>query len=455
MRLLVLAGVSAVLCAADWPRFRGPNGAGIGDGAPLPQSFGKPVWRAEVPQGLSSPVIAGGRLFVTALDGDQLATLALDPRTGSVLWRRTLIRSRAEKLHKLNHAASPSVAAGGDTAVVFFPDFGLVAYTFGGQERWRRPLGPFQNMYGMGASPVIAGEKVILICDQSSGSFAAAFSLRDGKEIWRTPRKEAISGHATPILHKRWILAPGSFRMEAYDVETGKVTWAVDGLPGEMKSVPVVDQGLVFVHGFNTPENDAGRLLSIAPFAEVLKPADANGDGRLSASEAPTPHARGNFVYLDLNGDGLLDEAEWEQYRKTMRAENALLAYRIGAAGGPVWRFLRSIPQLPSPLVYRGVLYMVNEGGVLTTLDAATGKLHKQARLRGEADRYYASPVAGDGKIYVASHTGTISVLRAGPEQELLHVNKLDEEILATPALVDGRIYLRTKSAVYCFGSAP
>ena len=96
---------------------------------------------------------------------------------------------------------------------------------------------------------------------------------------------------------------------------------------------------------------------------------------------------------------------------------------------------------------------MINEGGVLTTLDPATGKLHKQARLRGEADKYYSSPVAADGKVYITSHTGKVSVLKAGPEQELLAVNDVEDEVLATPALVDGRVLIRTKEAVVCYGS--
>ena len=116
-----------------------------------------------------------------------------------------------------------------------------------------------------------------------------------------------------------------------------------------------------------------------------------------------------------------------------------------------MWKFQRSIPQLPSPLAYQGVIYMVNEGGALTTLDAATGKLHRQARLRGEADQYYASPIAAAGKVYIASYNGVVNVLKAGPEQELLAVNRLEEEILATPAVVDGRLYVRTRSGLFCF----
>jgi outer membrane protein assembly factor BamB len=232
--------------------------------------------------------------------------------------------------------------------------------------------------------------------------------------------------------------------MEAYDARTGKVAWSVEGLPSEIKSVPVIAGNMIYIHGFNTPENDAGKLMKIGAFGEF----DTNKDGKIVKDEA-SPHARRGFEYIALNRDGVLDPAEWEQYRRTMQSENALLAYEIG--GGLKWRFSRSIPQLPSPLVYRGVLYMLNEGGVLTTLDAATGKLHRQARVRGEADQYYASPVAGDGKIYIASHTGQVLVLKAGPEQELLFSAKLDDAILATPALVGGRVLIRTRNALYAF----
>jgi outer membrane protein assembly factor BamB len=140
-----------------------------------------------------------------------------------------------------------------------------------------------------------------------------------------------------------------------------------------------------------------------------------------------------------------------------MGAENGLLAFRLGGNGDPghgrlVWKYQRSVPQLPTPLLYRGVLYMINDGGILTTLDPITGAVLKQGRLRNASDQYYASPVAGDGKVYFVSRTGIVSVLRSGGEQQTLYTADLEDEVTATPALADGRIYLRTRDALYCFG---
>jgi len=145
-------------------------------------------------------------------------------------------------------------------------------------------------------------------------------------------------------------------------------------------------------------------------------------------------------------------------YMANAASENGLLAFKANGKGdmttkGLVWKYQRSVPQLPTVLVYQDVLYMINDGGILTTFDPKTGAVKKQARLRGAVDSYYASPIAGDGKVYIASRSGIVAVLKAGGEQEVLFLNKMGEEIFATPAIVGHRIYLRTATALYCLGS--
>ncbi|PYQ21584.1 MAG: pyrrolo-quinoline quinone, partial [Acidobacteria bacterium] len=206
----------------------------------------------------------------------------------------------------------------------------------------------------------------------------------------------------------------------------------------------------------SSPENEPGAHKPVRPFEAVLKEYDKDGDGRISAAEAPEGPARDYLPFSDLDHDGRLDASEWATFAASMAAENGLLAFRLGGRGDATptalrWRYLRSVPQLPSPLLYRGVLYMINDGGILTTLDPATGDLLKKGRLRGAVDHYYASPVAGDGKIYFVTRSGTVVTVKAGPGQEVLAVRDLDEECTATPAIAGGRIYLRTRSALYCF----
>ncbi len=452
--------------AADWASFRGPNGSGVAE-TKLPSEIAPDknvLWKIDFPPGHSSPSISGNRIFLTAYEGDKLLTIALDRTTGKEIWRVEAPRPRKEVYDKRNSPASPTPAADGKSVFVFFGDYGMLGYDHAtGKEIWRTPLGPFNNVYGMGSSPVLVDDKVILVCDHSDGSFAIAFSKTTGKVIWKRPRAEALTGHSTPVVYRPktgnpLIIAPGSFRMDAYDATNGESIFWVYGLASEMKSIPVLDGDKLYINGFNTPENDPGKQIPVAPFEDVLKQFDKNGDGKISIDESPDKRTKDYFPYTDLNRDGFLDKEEWDKFRAVMAAENGLLAYKMGGKGDVsqsqlLWKYHKAIPQLPSTVLYKGVLYMISDAGVLSTFDPATGTVHKQARLRGVSDRYYASPVASDGKVFIASLSGTVSVLKAGPDQELLSAGKFEDEIYATPAIADGRIYLRTRTALYCFGS--
>ena len=465
----LLAGLAAVFLtsAADWPRFRGPNGSGVAETDGLPVEFGPQknlVWKTALPPGHSSPILSGDRIYVTAFEGETLLTIALERATGTIAWRRRCPRPRKETLDKRNSPASPSPVSDGRNVYVFFPDFGMVSYGFDGNERWRLPLGPFNNMYGMGASPILAGDAVVLVCDQAKDSFVIAVGKDDGNVRWKRARPEALSGHSTPIIYQAkdglQVIAPSSFRLDAFSARTGDIAWFVRGLASEMKSVPVLAGDTVYINGYNTPENDPGKQIAILPFDDQLAKDDKNHDGKLSADELSEPHAKMYLPFLDTNHDGALDREEWRLFILTMSAENGLLAIRAGGSGDVsasayVWKYHKAIPQLPSTVLYRNVLYMLNDSGVLTTLDPATGDVFRQARVRGVADKYFASPVAGDGKVFILSMGGTMTVLEAGADQKTLAVNELDDESMATPAIADGRIYVRTRGALYCFGKSP
>jgi outer membrane protein assembly factor BamB len=457
--------VAPATAPEDWTRFRGPNGSGLSNTTGLPTEFGPAlnvVWKVELPQGYSSPVISGSRIFLTGFRNGKLLTLCVDRKTGEVLWEKESPRDRTETLDPRNHPAAASAATDGQSVFVFFGDFGLLAYDINGKELWRKPLGPFNNIYGMGASPIVVDDKVVLACDQSTGSFIAAFDKKTGRERWRTARPEAKSGHSTPIVYRpaqggTQILLPGSFLLTAYAADTGARVWWVGGLSFEMKSVPVIDGDTLYINGFGSGENEPGRRVTVAPSSDVFVAQDANKDGKLSTAELPNKHAQDALAFVDLDGDKQISVQEWDYYKAAMDSENGMLAIRLGGKGDMTeksvrWAYRRAVPQLPSPVVYQNVLYMVNDGGIVTSLKPDTGEMIKQGRLKGAIDRYYASPVAGDGKIYMASEKGKVAVLKPDGGLDPIAVNDMQEDIYATPALLDGRIYLRTRTALYCFG---
>ena len=462
--------VTVVAAAADppgeWARFRGPNGSGVAEVTALPVEFGPArnlVWKTDLPPGYSSPIIFGNRIFLTGVRNGRLISFAVDRSTGKVLWEREAPRNRQEKLDSRNHPAAPSAATDGERVFFFFADYGLLAYDVNGKELWRRPLGPFNNIYGMGASPIVVDDVVVLTCDQSIGSFIAAFDKKDGRERWRTPRVEARSGHSTPVVYtpaggRPQIVVPGSFLLSAYDPRDGRRLWWVGGLSFELKSTPVISGDTLFINGFGSPENQPGAMIAVTPTTEVFASRDADKDGKLTRDELPTAHARDSLPFFDLNGDKTIDRTEWDYYKAAMESENGMLAIKLGGSGDMTatavrWRYQRGIPQLPSPLLYQHALYMVNDaGGLVTVLNPESGALVVQGRLKVPSDRYYASPVAGDGKVYIASESGKVVVLPPGGGLEALAVNDLQDSIYATPALVDKRIYIRTVNSLYCFG---
>jgi outer membrane protein assembly factor BamB len=438
----------------------------VADTEGLPAEFGPAknvVWKTALPAGTSSPVLTEDRIFLTGFEGGNLITLCLDRATGTVLWRKQIPQPRSAPKHKLNSPASATPATDGENVYSFFGEFGLVSYAGDGRERWRVPLGPFSNLHGMGVSPILFEDKLILVCDQDTDSYVLAVQKDTGKTAWKAERPDVVHGFATPTLFRMrgkepQLIVPGSYQVIAYSPVTGKKLWWARGLTWQVKPTAAVSDDTVFVTGW-APGADAGERHPLPPFDEVLQEADKNGDRKISAEELPAKWKHsGSWDFIDLNRDGVLDGREWEFYRARRSAQNVTMAIRPGTATGDLtdshvlWTYERSVPQVSSPLLYKGVLYTVKDGGVLTAFDPEKGTVLKQARLRGAIDAYYASPVAADGKIFLVSEAGKVSVVTAGAEWETLAVNDMDEPCYATPAMAEGKIYLRTRSALYCFG---
>lgn len=445
--------LSVTAAAADWPQFRGPSGAGVADGKPLPVKFGPAdsAWKTKVPFGQSSPIVAGGKVFVTASEGKALLTIGYDAATGREVWRRELPRQHVHEIYKANDPASSTAASDGSAVYVFFPDFGMASYGLDGKERWRLPLGPFQNFYGISTSPVVAGNLVVLLCDETRGGFLMAVDKNTGKQRWRTARKEHKEGWGVPLVHGDQVITIGSTRLDSYYLATGELKWWLPISSSGGMGTPVVngDRVLVSTLGSNEPW--------LPTFAAVLEKTDKNKDGKVSAAESKTEKDwEEHFGWVDRNGDGQIDAAEWEEARTLGMGPYGAISVRMNGKGkleaeSVDWRLQKNIPYIPAPLLYGGVYYLVKSGGIVTALDPATGKVLKQGRSAEALGEYYASPVAGDGKVYMVSEEGKLSVLKAGAEWEVLAVNDLGEQVFASPAIGDGRLFVRTRGTLYCF----
>ncbi len=452
---------AAAANAAEWPQFRGVNGTGVSAATRLPVEFGPSknvVWKTELPAGHSSPVIDGDRIFLTGAEGGKpkdvdrqkivdeggkLFTICLERHSGKILWRREV---------------SPVVD--GKNVYVFFGDYGLIAYSYDGEERWRKPLGPFNNVNGHGSSPIVVDGLVVLLCDQDTDSYLLALEKDTGKVHWKVERPEVTRSYTTPAVFRDGkggaeLIIPGSYNLTSYSVATGEKLWWVRGMSWQPKSTPIIVGDIIYAHWWET-QTDTPL------FADMLAKFDANKDGKISYDElASDPRMQRGFENNDLGGDGFLDERDWNFYAARRASRNTLIAIRHGGRGdltdspNILWRMQKFLPNVPSPLVYEGVLYLVKDSGIVTSLDPKTGQILKQGRLTGALETYYSSPVGGAGMVYMASQHGKVSVLKAGGQWEVLAMNDMDDDIFATPAIVDNRIYLRTKGALYCFAAPP
>ena len=470
-KLLLVLLLATFTSGEEWSQFRGPNGSGVSTTTGLPETFGpnkNMIWKTDLPAGHSSPVLTRDRIFVTAHNKEKLFVISLDRAMGKIVWQREVPRTREGRLQNVNGPASPSPVTDGSNVYVFFQDFGMISYDSAGKERWKLPLGPFNMFYGFGASPILVDDKVILPVDQDyPTSYLIAVDKDTGRVRWKVDRPVVISGYSTPIVYQpkrgpKQIIVPESFQLSAYSVADGKRVWWVRGLACEMKSIASHDDEYLYINGWGFPQNQPGQQIPTIPFDEALKRYDKNNDGEIAKSEVTGTEKMDKilnaaFEAFDGNRNERLDAKDWEVFRGMMASENGLLAIKMGGEGDQTanairWRYQKPVPQVPSTLLYKGVLYMINDSGILISFDPATGNVIKQGRLHGAIDKYFSSPVAADDKVFLIGQGGQVSVLKAAGEWEVMAVNELDDECFATPAIADGRIYIRTRSALYAFG---
>jgi outer membrane protein assembly factor BamB len=451
MRILLLL-LPLLLPAEHWTRFRGPNGSGVSSGTGFPVEFNKSknlAWRTPVHPGKSSPVLTGTRVFLTGYAQGKLYTQSFDRKTGKLLWEQFIPKQREEQVNTLNHEAALSPVTDGENVYSFFKDYGLVSYDANGKLRWKAPLGPWTVSMGLGGSPILTNDSVIVIADQLEDSFIAAFSTRNGEMKWKTQRKET-EGWATPLLYTppnapAQVVTASRGLFGLHHAGTGQRTATLNGISPAIVSSHILHNDTVYLFGYGNDDPP--------PFSTRLDRYDKNKDGKLTADEYGNDAFLRSVAKYTGNRDNIVDPQEWDERQQGILGHNGVMAIRIEITGPrELWRtkkLLNSV--IPSPLLYQGILYIVRNGGILLTLDADSGKILKEARIPGALGGFSSSPVAADGKIYLAGEEGHIAVLRAGADWETLAVNDLDEPCFATPALSQGQIYLRTSEALYRF----
>jgi outer membrane protein assembly factor BamB len=391
--LLLLAGPVE---AQDWPQFRGPEGQGHSAEQSVPLDWSETsnvAWKTRVPGlGWSSPVVSGGRVWLTSATGDReisLRAMAYDAETGREAVNVEVFRVRSRReINPKNSWASPTPIVEGDRVYVHFGAEGTAAMTTSGDILWKKQF-PYESQHGAGGSPILYGDLLIFSCDGSDAAFVVALEKQTGKVKWRRDRRyPADQAYSTPLVirvgDRDQMVSVGAYRAAAYDPLSGREIWRVsyaDGFSNVPR--PVYAHGLVYIAtGFQQPS-----LIAVRP--------DGTGD-----------------------------------VTKTHVA----------------WTLKRGAPLTPSPLVVGDELYLVNDGGIVTCLDARTGAILWQMRLGGT---YSASPLFAAGRIYLPAEEGVTTVLVPGKQFGRLASNPLDGALLASPAVSKGSIFIRSDSNLY------
>lgn len=460
---LLICG-SSLSVAEDWPQFRGKRSTGVSQSPrALPVNVApdsEVVWKTKVPAGHSSPIISKDRIFLTAADGETLNTIALDRATGTILWEAPAPHEAMEKIHTTGSYAQSSPVTDGEVVVSFFGSSGLLAYDRSGKLLWSHRMGPFTNDFGAGSSPIIEGDLVILVQDHDTDSFIAAYNRLSGEQVWRTDRSEFTRNYATPVIWevdgKKQIVVSATLRIVGYDLETGKEVWTVQGVSRIVNMSPIIGPDNILYAACFSPGNDGESRVAPLPVEELFA-ADADGNGTIEEKEFPDHPFKGRFTQIDRNKDGHITREEYLTVARTHSdGKNVFLAISPGGTGDITkthvrWEQNKQLPYCPSPLYYEGKLFMVKDGGILSVLDAKTGKVLKHARLKATGG-YYASPIAGDGKVYLLSQKGELTVINAEAGWTELHTFNFEGDGHATPAIADGRLYVRVGDQFYCFG---
>lgn len=478
----LLAASSAA--AEDWPQFRGPNCVGMSlSASSLPTKFSSTEnvsWSAQVGDGIGSPVVAAGRVFVSAMTGRETVSLfAFDVATGKQLWRRDWLTGELAEIHKTNSHASTTPAADASRVYFYFSTLGLVTVDAKtGKDVWKQPLPTpfFVFKWGPGMSPVLYKDLVILCQDDDLFPAIYAFEKATGDVRWKDERLDMAVNYSHPVIctadGRDDLVVAGTGMLVGYDPETGRRRWHAKVLLRNIKTTPVAMDGVIYI------SVQSGGIAN-QWIVSVDRATTGNNDNKLDKAEVqafvgkqkvPEAFFVRTFDRGDVNRDGVLEGRELDLaflhpdnfagVNHTVVGENAaeqaILAVRGGGTGDVsathlLWKHkTKYTDHIVSPLVADGRMLLVKEGGITTVFNSQTGAALRSASRLSSGGNFFASPILGDGKIYLASENGTVTVLENSPKYPELAANDMGEAILATPAIADGRLFIRTRTKLYC-----
>lgn len=478
--------VTGTISAEDWPQFRGPNCTGISaDEASLPAEFSATknvCWSARVGDGIGCPVVADGRVFTSGMiDDHTLALFAFDATSGQELWRKTWQTPDLMEIHKTNSHASTTPAADSERVYFYFKTLGMLALDAAtGELRWQQELPQpfFVFKWGAGMSPVLFQDKLFFCQDDDLYPALYAFDKRTGKLLWKDDRSDMAVNYSHPVICQTdtgpELIIAGTGKLIGYDPQTGQRLWYAKSLLRNIKTTPVCVGSTIYIS--LQSGGIANQWLASVDQAET-----GNGDGKLTRAEiqafvgeteVPEAFYRRTFDRGDQNRDGFLEGAEFDQaflfpdnfagarFDDENPADEYILAVRGGGRGDVtethvLWKHpTKHTDHIVSPFVRDGRMLLVKGGGITTLFDTATGQpLRKPSRIPNASD-HFASPIYGDGKIFIAGHNGRIVVLENSSNYEVLaRHNEMEESIAGTPAIADGRLFIRTRTQLFAIGS--
>ncbi len=485
LRIALLLLLTAATCfAEDWPQFRGVNSCGVSTGKAPPVLFGpgkNELWQVSLKSGHSSPCVVGDSIFLTQYDDaeKQLSVVCLNRGDGKVRWERQVDAEKIETGHPSFSPASSTPACDGERVVAYFGSYGLICFDLLGNKLWdvRMPLA--KSYAGNATSPVIVGDNVILYRGNNVGHFVLAVDKFSGDEIWKTPQPEKFSPNmactATPVVVGSQVIIHGIRTVRSFDLETGEERWTSNCFTTGT-STPVVVGDEVLVATWNQT-GESSLVPEHPPYAEFVEENDQDDDGEIKKSEFPrlmrfhrsegteAPQNGWPVRFRDVDKDksGTISKEEWQILRDDAKSRrdkmvlHGLVAIDVASEGevdeGDVRTLEKQgIPEVPSPISHDGLIYFVKNGGIITCLEVESGKKVYKRRT-GAKGTHYASPIIADGKLYSTGGDGTITVMTLGRRPKILAKNKMEDRTYATPAAVDGVLYVRTHNKLFAFGA--